>query len=72
MAKSDGPVLDMTPDGKFIDPPSLSLWNWVFRLFCFGLVLGMAVALVRLALWFLPVLLLLGGISYLLTRLKSW
>ncbi len=70
MAKQDGPVLDMTPDGNFIDPPKPSLGGILMRLLLFGVALAIVAALFWATLLILPFLLLLGVIGYFTLRVQ--
>jgi uncharacterized membrane protein len=71
MAKSDGPVIDMTPDGAFIDPPKsapVSLGTIVARVIAFGVALCVVALLFWAALFVIPVLVVLGVVGYFLGR----
>ena len=71
MAKSHGPVIDMTPDGTFIDPPKTrptSFGTIVARLFAFGVALCVVAVLFWAALFIIPVLIVLGVVGYLFGR----
>jgi hypothetical protein len=73
MAKSDGPVIDMTPDGAFIDPPKpapLSFGTIVGRLIAFGVALCVVALLFSAALIIIPVMIALGTVAYFLGRGK--
>ncbi|MGE4481270.1 hypothetical protein [Acidocella sp.] len=68
MANNNGPVLDMTPDGQFVEPPKPSLTQVLLRLAAFGLALCVGAALVWTAFLMIPVLLVLGFAGYLFAR----
>jgi uncharacterized membrane protein len=71
MAKSDGPVIDMTPDGAFIDPPKpapASFGTIIARLIAFGVALCVVAVLFWAALFIIPVLIVLGVVGYFLGR----
>ena len=71
MEKSHGPVIDMTPDGAFIDPPKpapVSIGTIVARLIAFGVALCIVAVMFWAALFIIPVLLVLGVIGYFLAR----
>jgi hypothetical protein len=68
MANSNGPVIDMTPDGAFIEPPKPTLGTILVRLAMFGVFLCVAVVIFWTALFMLPVLIVLGVIGYFLAR----
>ncbi len=68
MAKENGPVLDMTPDGNFIEPPKPSFTQILMRLAAFGLALCIAAVVVWTAFIMIPVMLLLGFVGYLFMR----
>jgi uncharacterized membrane protein len=73
MRKSDGPVIDMTPDGAFIEPPkpqAVSFGTIVARLVAFGVALCVAALLFWAALFIIPVLMVLGVVGYFFTRGK--
>ena len=68
MEKSQGPVIDMTPDGQFVEPPKPSIFTWLLRLAMFGLTLGVIIALFWTILLVVPLLMLAGLVGYLLFR----
>jgi hypothetical protein len=68
MAKENGPVLDMTPDGHFVEPSKPSLMQILLRVAAFGLALCVGVALVWTAFLMIPILLVLGFAGYLFMR----
>ncbi|MDE2239563.1 MAG: hypothetical protein KGJ73_06480 [Rhodospirillales bacterium] len=68
MAKQTGPVLDMTPDGRFIEPPKPSITQILLRLAFFGIALCVGAALVWTAFIMIPILLVLGFVGYLFAR----
>jgi hypothetical protein len=71
-----GPQLDMTPDGRFLEPPAATSADKLLR---FGLVVAAvagAVALAALAFWLavllIPVAILGAGIAYAAFRWRLW
>lgn len=71
MEKSDGPVIDMTPDGAFIDAPKpapVSIGTIVARLIAFGVGLCIVAVLFWAALFIIPLLLVLGVVGYVFAR----
>jgi hypothetical protein len=73
MEKSQGPVIDMTPDGQFVEPPKPSIVTWLLRLAMFGLSLAIVFALFWTVILVVPLLILAGLVSFLLFRSRvSW
>jgi hypothetical protein len=70
MANSNGPVIDMTPDGAFIEPPKPSIGTILVRLALFGLFLCIGAIVFWTALFVLPVLILLGVVGYFFARMQ--
>jgi uncharacterized RDD family membrane protein YckC len=68
MEQSQGPVIDMTPDGQFVEPPKPSLTTWLLRLAAFGLSLAIVFALFWAVIIVVPLLILAGAVSYFLFR----
>jgi hypothetical protein len=68
MDQHEAPVIDMTPDGQFLDPPKPSIFTYLLRLAAFGLALAIAAALFWAAIIIIPLLLLAGLIAYLILR----
>ena len=68
MAKENGPVLDMTPDGHFVEPSKPSLAQIALRLLEFAVALCVGAVVVWTAFLMIPVLLVLGFAGYLLMR----
>jgi uncharacterized BrkB/YihY/UPF0761 family membrane protein len=68
MTKPDGPIIDMSRDGAFIDPPKSSLGVIAARLAAFGALLLVAALAFWMALFIIPVLLLLGVAGYFYAR----
>lgn len=64
MEHSNGPVIDMTPDGQFIEPPKPSFLTYMLRLALFGVALAAIAAFFWTLLLVLPLLLLAGVIGY--------
>jgi hypothetical protein len=68
MEHSQGPVIDMTPDGQFIEPPKPSILTYLLRLAMFGVALAVVVALFWTMLLVLPLLILAGVIAFFVFR----
>jgi len=68
MRQTNGPVIDMTPDGAFVVPPKPSLGTILLRLAAFGIFLAIGAVVFWTAVILLPVLLLLGVAGYLVAR----
>ncbi len=68
MERSDGPVIDMTPDGKFIEPPKPSIFSYLLRLAAFGLALAVIAALFWALVLVVPLLILAGVVAYLVFK----
>jgi positive regulator of sigma E activity len=68
MEHSNGPVIDMTPDGQFIEPPKPSILTYLLRLAMFGVALAVVAALFWTVLLVLPLLILVGIIAFFVFR----
>jgi hypothetical protein len=68
MANQNGPIIDMTRNGEFIDPPKPSLGTIVARLAAFGVLLLVAAVAFWTALFVIPVLMVLGVVGYFVAR----
>jgi len=68
MKDSEGPIIDMTPDGAFVDPPKATLGTIVLRVLVFGIILFVGAVAFWTALFMLPVLILMGLAAYLVMR----
>jgi hypothetical protein len=68
MEHSNGPVIDMTPDGQFIEPPKPSILTYLLRLAMFGVALAVVAAMFWTVILVLPLLLLVGALAYMLFR----
>jgi hypothetical protein len=68
MTNPDGPIIDMTRGGEFIDPPKPSLGVILARLAAFGVLLVVAAVAFWAALFIIPILLALGLVGYLVAR----
>jgi uncharacterized membrane protein len=64
----NGPVIDMTPDGQFIEPPKPSILTYLLRLAMFGVALAAIVAFFWTLILVLPLLLLAAVIGYFALR----
>jgi hypothetical protein len=74
---SDGkPVLDMTPDGQFYNPRPAPLAEKLFRVALLVAVIGGALAVAAVVLWFalmlVPVVFVAGLVAYGLFRWRMW
>ncbi len=69
MKNDEGPVIDMTPEGEFIDPPAQKADSGMFmvRVVIFGLVIVAVGLMFWMAVLVIP-LLLLGGLGVMLLR----
>ncbi len=69
-------IIDMTPDGRFIDPPRTPLITQVFRIAVLVAVIAAGIALAALAMWFalmlIPVALAAGVIAWGAWRWQMW
>jgi hypothetical protein len=70
MANQHGPVIDMTPDGAFIEPPKPTLGTILARIIAFGMLLVIAAVAFWMALFIIPVIIILGVAGYAFTRLQ--
>lgn len=68
MEQETGPIIDMTPEGQFVDPPKPSLLQIGLRLLAFGVALCVGAALVWTAFILIPIFLVLGVAGYWLVR----
>lgn len=68
MAKLDGPVIDMTRDGAFIEPPKPTLGTILLRVAAFAVFLGAVAVAFWVAVLLLPVLIILGVVGYFVVR----
>jgi len=68
MANANGPILDMTPDGEFIIPPKPTLGTILARLAAFAVLLVVAAVAFWMALFIVPVMIILGIAAYALSR----
>ncbi len=70
MAKFNGPVIDMTPDGDFIEPSKPTLGTILARIIAFGMLLVIAAVAFWMALFIIPVLIILGVAGYAFARMQ--
>jgi uncharacterized membrane protein len=70
MANSNGPVIDMTPDGDFIEPSKPTLGTILARIIAFGMLLVIAAVAFWMALFIIPVLIILGVAGYAFARMQ--
>ncbi len=71
MRHSNGPVIYMTPEGDFIQPPKPTLGTIVARLAAFAVLLMVAAVAFWMAMFIVPVLIILGVAGYALARTQS-
>jgi hypothetical protein len=70
MANTNGPVIDMTPDGNFIEPSKPTLGVILARIIAFGMLLVIAAVAFWMALFIIPVLIILGVAGYAFARMQ--
>jgi len=70
MANLNGPVIDMTPDGNFVEPPKPTLGTILARIIAFGILLVVAAVAFWTALFIIPVLIILGVAGYAFARMQ--
>jgi hypothetical protein len=68
MENANGPVIDMTPDGQFIEPPKPSILTYLLRLALFGIALAAIAAFFWTLILVLPLLILAAIIGYFALR----
>lgn len=68
MKNENGPVIDMTMDGRFVEPSKPSLVQIAIRLAAFAVALCVGAVLVWTAFIMIPILLALGLIGYMFVR----
>lgn len=68
MKNENGPVIDMTADGRFVERSKPSLMQIILRLAAFGAALCVGAVLVWTAFIMIPILLVLGLAGYVLVR----
>ena len=68
MENANGPIIDMTRSGDFIDAPKPGLGAIVTRVAVFGALLLVAAVAFWAALFIVPVLLLLGVVGFFVVR----
>jgi hypothetical protein len=68
MANANGPILDMTPDGAFIEPAKPKLGTILARLAAFAVLLVVAAITFWMALFIVPVMIILGLAAYAFSR----
>ncbi|HUW80196.1 MAG TPA: hypothetical protein VMV54_04775 [Acidocella sp.] len=70
MANSNGPVIDMTPDGAFIEPPKPTLGTILMRLVAFAVFLCIGAVVFWTALFVIPILIVLGIVGFFLAQMR--
>ncbi len=70
MGNFNGPVIDMTPDGNFVEPPKPTLGTILARIIAFGVLLVVAAVAFWTALFIIPVLIILGVAGYAFARMQ--
>ncbi len=68
MANANGPIIDMTPEGDFITPPKPGFGTIIARLAAFAVLLVVAAVAFWMALFIVPVMIILGIAAYALSR----
>lgn len=68
MTNENGPVIDMTADGQFVERPKPSLVQIALRVLAFAAALCVGAVLVWTAFIMIPILLVLGFAGYVLLR----
>lgn len=68
MANANGPILNMTPDGAFIEPAKPKLGIILARLAAFAVLLVVAAMTFWMALFIIPVMIILGIAAYAFSR----
>jgi uncharacterized membrane protein len=68
MTRQNGPVIDMTPDGNFVEPSKPTLGTIIARLVAFAVLLMIAAVAFWMALFIVPVLIILGIAFYAMNR----
>ncbi len=68
MANPNGPILDMTPDGAFIEPAKPGFGTIIARLAAFAVLLVLAAVTFWMALFIIPVMIILGLAAYAVSR----
>jgi len=66
-----GPVIDMTPDGHFVEPAKPTIGVIVARLVAFAVLLLMAAVAFWMALFIVPVLIILALAGYAVMRAQA-
>lgn len=70
MVNRNGPIIDMTPDGRIVEPAKPSISMILLRLAAFALALCLAAVMFWAALFVIPILLLLGLVGYFAFRMQ--
>jgi uncharacterized membrane protein len=68
---NQGPVIDMTPDGHFVEPAKPTIGLIVGRLVAFAMLLLMAAVAFWMALFIVPVLIILALAGYAVARSQA-
>lgn len=68
MKNENGPVIDMTTDGQFVERPKPSLTQIALRVVAFAAALCVGAVLVWTAFIMIPILFVLGVAGYVLMR----
>lgn len=68
MSNENGPVIDMTTDGRFVEHPKPNLLQIGLRLVAFAVTLCVVAVLVSTAFVVIPILFVLGFFGYMLVR----
>jgi len=68
MRNPNGPVIDMTPDGNFVQPAKPTFGVIAARLLGFALLLMIAAVAFWMAMFIIPIVIILAVAGYALTR----
>jgi hypothetical protein len=71
MARNTGPLIDMTPDGHFVEPTKPTLGVILARLVAFAVLLVVAAVAFWMALFIVPVLIILALAGYAIARAQT-
>lgn len=74
MTNENGPVIDMTADGQFVERPKPSLLQIALRVVAFAVALCVGAVLVWTAFIMIPILLVLGlgGYMFMRSQHRGW
>lgn len=74
MTNENGPVIDMTADGQFVERPKPSLLQIALRVVAFAVALCVGAVLVWTAFIMIPILFVLGlgGYMFMRSQCRGW